>query len=84
MCQIAVKKVDVYVVLGYVCARNNSKGFEKWNLFKVTLEASTPKRENTSKKETKKKQTEYKINLDFDVIYTKHILKNNLSFLSTK
>lgn len=43
-----------------------------------------PKEGKTPPKKKQKKQTEYKINLDFDVIYTKHILKNNLSFLSTK
>lgn len=44
-------------------------------MFKVTLllEASTPKVTNTQKK-NRVKNTGYKINLDFDVIYTKHML----------
>lgn len=37
----------------------------------LLLEASTPKKEQTPKRV---KNTGYKINLDFDVIYTKHML----------
>lgn len=51
---------------------------------KLHLKPPPQRGKTPPKKKQKKKQTEYKINLDFDVIYTKHILKNNLSFLSTK
>lgn len=50
-----------------------------WNEIYLTyvllLEASTPKETNTQKeKKNRVKNTGYKINLDFDVIYTKHML----------
>lgn len=45
--------------------------------YTLLLEASTPKRNKHPKEKEKKKRvknTGYKINLDFDVIYTKHML----------
>lgn len=48
----------------------------KWNMFKVYTASWSlhPKRNKHPKRKNRVKNTGYKINLDFDVIYTKHML----------